>query len=128
MIKALARITVLIGVVVMLGYLPFTAAHPATPVDFAGLLLAGTFAETDPALTARQSAQFLGLSLPAFWRGVRIGRISKPFYPMPRAPRWRQSWLRLLEETRLLPYEAKEQRRQTRLAREDHLTKPNNAS
>jgi predicted DNA-binding transcriptional regulator AlpA len=39
-------------------------------------------------LTARESAQAVGLSTPAFWKGVKDQRFPAPVYPAPRAPRW----------------------------------------
>ena len=72
----------------------------------------------DPPLTAREAAAQAGLSVPAFWRGVGAGRLPKPVYPAPRAPRWFPSELRAaLEVTRTLPAEAKAARRAARLAR-----------
>jgi predicted DNA-binding transcriptional regulator AlpA len=62
----------------------------------------------DPLLTARQSADELNISLPAFWKGVADGRLPAPFYVLPRAPRWRQSELRVrLEGRQMRPAEAK---------------------
>ena len=72
----------------------------------------------DPPLTAREAAAQVGLSLPAFWCGVGAGRLPKPTYPAPRAPRWFPSELRAaLEVTRALPSEAKAARRAASLAR-----------
>jgi hypothetical protein len=45
----------------------------------------------DPALTASEAADYQGISLGAWWRAVAAGRYSPPFYPTPRAPRWRKS-------------------------------------
>jgi hypothetical protein len=121
MIKTFVGIVTLIVVVVP--FVHFATAHPAItavdPFHFAGLLLATVSADfDDPALTAREAAGFYGLSLPAFWRGVAAGHISKPFYPLPRTPRWRLSWLQQAEANRMLPAQAKELRRQAKLARE----------
>jgi predicted DNA-binding transcriptional regulator AlpA len=70
-------------------------------------------------LTAETAAAEVGLSLPAFWRGVAAGRLPAPLYPAPRAPRWRRSELHAaLEATRALPAEAKAARRAARLAAE----------
>lgn len=70
----------------------------------------------DPVLTAESAAAEVGLSLPAFWRAVGVGRLPAPFYPAPRAPRWRRSeLLAALEATRALPREAMEARRQARI-------------
>ena|ERR1700722_20431857 len=72
-------------------------------------------APSDPLLTAEQSAPTVGLSLPAFWRGVAAGRFPAPFYPAPRAPRWRQSeLLAALAQTRALPAVQKMARRTAR--------------
>jgi hypothetical protein len=58
------------------------------------------------------------VSLAAFWRGVRDGRFPAPFYPAPRAPRWRKSELRCaLEALRRTPAEAVADHRASRLAR-----------
>jgi predicted DNA-binding transcriptional regulator AlpA len=66
----------------------------------------------DPLLNARDAAMEVGLSLPAFWRGVGNKRLPAPVYPAPRAPRWYRSELRsAVEATRALPAEAKAQRR-----------------
>ncbi len=70
----------------------------------------------DPLLTAREGAAEARLSLAAFWRAVGAGRLPRPLYPLPRAPRWRRSELRAaLDATRALPAEAKAERRATRL-------------
>ncbi|GGC68887.1 hypothetical protein GCM10011504_53480 [Siccirubricoccus deserti] len=52
---------------------------------------AATDATADPLLTAREAASEVGLSLPAFWRGVSADRFPSPYYPASRAPRWRRS-------------------------------------
>lgn len=70
----------------------------------------------DPLLTADESAKEVGLSLPAFWRAVASHRLPSPYYPAPRAPRWRASELRAaLEATRALPREAMATRRAAKL-------------
>jgi predicted DNA-binding transcriptional regulator AlpA len=62
----------------------------------------------DTLLTARQSADELNISLPAFWKGVADGRLPAPLYVLPRAPRWRRSDLHAaLEGRRMRPAEAK---------------------
>jgi len=72
----------------------------------------------DPALTAEQSSTEAGCSLPTWWRGVASGRFPNPFYPAPRAPRWRRSEVLLaLEATRLSPADAMMARRAVRLAK-----------
>jgi predicted DNA-binding transcriptional regulator AlpA len=71
----------------------------------------------DPLHPPREASRFVGLSLPAFWAGVRTGRLPAPFYPAPRAPRWRESELRAaLETTRMLPVDAVAARRAAKLA------------
>jgi predicted DNA-binding transcriptional regulator AlpA len=73
----------------------------------------------DPLLTAKAAAAEVGLSVPGFWRSVVAGRLPKPLYPAPRAPRWRRSELHAaLEETRAKPSEAKAARRAARIAAE----------
>jgi predicted DNA-binding transcriptional regulator AlpA len=73
----------------------------------------------DPLLVAQLAARYVGLSLPAFWRAVASGRFHRPYYPAPRAPRWRQSKLDAdLELTRAMPSEAKQARRAARIAAE----------
>ena len=70
----------------------------------------------DPLLSAREGAAEVHLSLAAFWRAVGAGRLPRPLYPLPRAPRWRRSELKAaLEATRALPAEAKAARRAVRL-------------
>jgi predicted DNA-binding transcriptional regulator AlpA len=70
----------------------------------------------DPLLTAEDAAKEVGLSMPAFWRAVAALRLPSPFYPAPRAPRWRASELRAaLEATRALPSEAVAARRAAKL-------------
>lgn len=72
---------------------------------------------TDQLLPARDAVRFVGLSLPALWAGVRAHRLPAPFYPAPRAPRWRESELRAaLEATRALPRDAMAARRAAKLA------------
>lgn len=71
----------------------------------------------DPALTAPEGADLVGLSIAAFWRGVASGRLPAPVYPAPKAPRWRRSeLLAALEVTRALPREAMAARRAAKLA------------
>ena len=73
---------------------------------------------SDPLLNAESSAAEVELSLPAFWKAVASRRLPAPFYPAPRAPRWRRSeLLAALEATRALPAEAKASRRKAMLAK-----------
>jgi predicted DNA-binding transcriptional regulator AlpA len=66
-------------------------------------------------LTAREGAQVVGLSVPAFWKGVKDTRLPRPVYPMPRAPRWcADELISALERTRAAPSEAMASRRQRR--------------
>ena len=55
---------------------------------------AQTAVPSDTPLTARQAAPEAGLSLAAFWRAVRDGRLPAPCYVLPRAPRWYASEIR----------------------------------
>jgi predicted DNA-binding transcriptional regulator AlpA len=74
---------------------------------------------TDLPLIAKEAATEVGLSLAAFWRAVGAGRLPAPVYPLPRAPRWYRSELRAaLQQHRMLPSAAKEQRRTRRLVRD----------
>lgn len=49
------------------------------------------YVPNDPLLTAREAALERGQGLSTFWRDVKSGRVPKPFYVSPRAPRWRLS-------------------------------------
>jgi predicted DNA-binding transcriptional regulator AlpA len=78
--------------------------------------------DSDYPLLAKDAAAAVGISLAAFWRAVRDGRLPQPVYPLPRAPRWFRSELRAaLQHHRMSPVAAKEQRRMRRLAREAAL-------
>jgi predicted DNA-binding transcriptional regulator AlpA len=67
-------------------------------------------------LDAREAAAEVRLSLPAFWKQVRQGRLPKPLYPAPRCPRWVLSELRdALLATRCLPSEAMDARRKAKI-------------
>ena len=73
----------------------------------------------DMLLMARDAADEVGLSLPAFWRAVASGRMPAPLYPAPRAPRWRRSELHdALNATRAMPAEAKAARRAAKIERD----------
>src|SRR5215469_12268351 len=68
--------------------------------------------EDDRLLTAKESADFVNLSIAAFWRNVCNRRLPPPVYPAPRAPRWWQSRLRdAVNRTEALPADAKAERR-----------------
>jgi predicted DNA-binding transcriptional regulator AlpA len=70
----------------------------------------------DRLLTAPEAAEYVGLSVAAFWRSVANGRFPQPFYPAPRAPRWQPAELReALEATRALPREQMARRRSAKL-------------
>lgn len=57
------------------------------------------------------------MSAPTFNRGVRDGWLPRPVYVAPKMPRWWPSELRdAINRRRMLPREAKEERRQARLA------------
>ena len=74
--------------------------------------------EDDRLLTAKESADFVNLSIAAFWRNVCNRRLPPPVYPAPRAPRWWQSRLRdAVNRTEALPADAKAERRAVKLAR-----------
>ena len=55
-------------------------------------------------LTVKQTAARLGLSRTAIYEGVAAGRLPRPVYPTPRAPRWRSdeidAHIRKLSEAR----------------------------
>jgi predicted DNA-binding transcriptional regulator AlpA len=73
--------------------------------------------DSDALLTAEAAAREVGLSIPSLWRGVASGRLPQPFYPAPKAPRWRRSELRsALEATRAMPREQMAARREARQA------------
>lgn len=46
---------------------------------------------SDPLLNAREAALERAQGLSTFWRDVKRGRVPKPIYVTPRAPRWRLS-------------------------------------
>lgn len=47
----------------------------------------------DPLLNVRGVASYLGRGVSTVWKDVREGRLPKPVYLSPRAPRWRLSAL-----------------------------------
>ena len=68
-------------------------------------------------LTAEEAADRVGLSRPAFYAGVRDGRLPAPVYPAARAPRWYEHELAAaLEKTRALPREQVAARRAAKVA------------
>src|SRR5690349_16822268 len=71
------------------------------------------------ALTAREAAEVLSVSVPGLYKAVKLGHVSEPFYPLPRAPRWWEADLHAdAERRRMVPSEAKLARRVARLERE----------
>jgi len=69
-------------------------------------------ADEDEPMTVSQCCAFFEVSPVSLWRMVNQGRIPKPFYPRPRAPRWTRGELRTArEQMRMLPCEAKAQHR-----------------
>lgn len=56
-----------------------------------------TFLTDDTLLTAREGAAYRRQGLSTFWRDVRAGRVPKPIYVTPKAPRWRLRDLRAAE-------------------------------
>ena len=76
------------------------------------------FGPKGPPLNARQGAARVGLSVPAFWKGVAEGRFPDPFYPASRSPRWYGAELdEAVAATRQKPREAKLRRSQRAAAR-----------
>ena len=68
-------------------------------------------------VNAREGARLIGASFSSFKRAVEAGLLPEPFYPTPRVARWWPSELRAVADSRrMLPREAKEARRQARLA------------
>lgn len=81
-----------------------------------------TSEQIDPPLVAKQAAEVVGLSLAAFWRAVSVGRLPRPYYPLPRAPRWfRSDLLAAMQATRELPSRQKDMRRLARLRTTGHV-------
>lgn len=65
----------------------------------------------------RGVAALTGISVPAVWKAVSDGRLPRPVYPAPRAPRWYPSEVRAaLDKTRAMPADAMAERRRTKLA------------
>lgn len=65
---------------------------------------------------AKDAAEVASLSLAAFWRSVSAGRLPKPVYPAPRAPRWYVAEIHAaLEATRAVPRDAMIARREAKL-------------
>lgn len=76
------------------------------------------YVPADPALTVEEVAAEGGCSVPSVWRAVASERLPPPFYPAPRAPRWRRSEvLAAFEATRALPRDAMMARRAAKLAK-----------
>jgi predicted DNA-binding transcriptional regulator AlpA len=71
---------------------------------------------TEPLVTLKQVAAYVGLTEPGVYNAIKAGRLPMPVYPLPRAPRWRLSEIdKLLERTRTSPTLARAERRQARL-------------
>lgn len=73
--------------------------RPGTPLGNRSAARSANRAElraipSDPLLTARESAAETGRAVSTFWRDVKLGRLPRPYYVTPRAPRWRLSELR----------------------------------
>jgi predicted DNA-binding transcriptional regulator AlpA len=67
-------------------------------------------------MTAKETAAYLGLTVPGLYLGVANGRLPKPVYPLSRSPRWHRAEIdAALEQTRALPSEARAERRQKRI-------------
>jgi hypothetical protein len=75
-------------------------------------------ADDDPWLTAAQATEEFGIAEATFWKGVASRWLPPPAYIVPKAPRWRRSWLTAaVEAKRALPREAMAERRARKLAR-----------
>src|SRR6516162_3725202 len=86
--------------------MPKQPIHPAVSDD-------------DEPMTVAQSCAFFEISPVSLWRMVNAGKIPKPFYPRPRAPRWTRGELRnAREQMRMLPSEAKALHRARKLQTE----------
>jgi predicted DNA-binding transcriptional regulator AlpA len=71
----------------------------------------------DELLTVAQSAKLVGLTRAGFYQSVASGRLPRPVYPSPRAPRWwRSRLLAAVNATEQSPAEARAARRAARLA------------
>lgn len=55
------------------------------------------FLSDDALLTAREAAAYRRQGVSTFWRDVRAGRLPRPLYVTPKAPRWRLRDLRAAE-------------------------------
>lgn len=74
-------------------------------------------ADANRAMTVQDVAEYMNVTIPTVYRAIAEGRIPQPFYPASRAPRWHRADLdAALAATRLLPRDAKVQRRNARLA------------
>ncbi len=51
-------------------------------------MVAATGYELTALMTVKQVASRLKLSVRSIWRRVQHGRLPRPLYPWPRAPRW----------------------------------------
>jgi predicted DNA-binding transcriptional regulator AlpA len=57
-------------------------------------------ATDDPLLTPMEAAAEAGRAMSTFWRDVKLGTMPQPVYILPRAPRWRRSWIRAVIDAR----------------------------
>lgn len=71
----------------------------------------------EPLVTVEKLVEVTDSSVHTIWRAVNSGRIPRPIYVAPRAPRWKLSEvLAALEATRATPAEARAARRRNRAA------------
>jgi excisionase family DNA binding protein len=89
------------------------AKAPETPV------------EITPLLTAEELARYLNVTVPGLYKAVNSGRIPAPSYPLSRSPRWRLSEIdAALEASRSTPAQARVERRQKRIERQQSGDQP----
>jgi len=98
---------------------PPEMSHPQIGPDD-GDELSPSQADDADELTVSEALKELGnISRATFWRQVGAGYLPAPTYVTPRAPRWNRGKLRRHKaRNQRLPRDAKELRRQERLARE----------
>jgi predicted DNA-binding transcriptional regulator AlpA len=78
----------------------------------------------DRYLTADEVAALLALNRATVWRNVVLGVLPKPYYPVPRAARWKLSDIEAAVAARqMLPREAVAARRAARTAAATATTK-----
>lgn len=82
------------------------AAVAPLSVRIAELAAVPTAQPYEPLWDVDASAEYLDISKPSFWNGVRDGRLPKPLYPTSRTPRWVPSEIRdAAIRTRAMPCE-----------------------